>query len=74
MEKKYSFIYFNTLCSGYQNFVNFKNMLKSLPLKYFIKLDKIIVVHPNLALRSLQLISFGTLNNFIAKCLIFVDR
>lgn len=74
VELRYHLVYFNSVCCGYKGFLKFKQMFKTLPLKFYAKLERIIVVHPNFAIRSLQWLSFGTLNHLIGKYVVLAAK
>lgn len=74
VESRYSLVYFNSVCCDYKGFLKFKQMVKTLPLKFYAKLDHIIVVQPSFAIRALQWLSFGTLNNLVGKYIVLVGK
>lgn len=74
MTGNYSILFFNSLCEGYDAFVSFKNMVKRLPQKYFIKLNNIFIVHPEKSISVIQWLSFGIVNKFIDKIIISIKR
>lgn len=53
--------------------MGFKNMLKRFPEKYFSKLSRIIVVHPEKYLTPVQWLSFGIVNKYLNKLTHMVD-
>lgn len=57
-------MYFNTCC-GYSNYSTFKNILRTLPLKYFVNLKKIVIVDPSFTIKALEWFVTGAINNTI---------
>jgi hypothetical protein len=74
VETRYQLVYFNTMCSNYKTFLMFKQMFKTLPIKFYNRLDHIIVVHPNFAIRSVQWLSFGMLNYLLSNYIVLADK
>lgn len=38
VETRYHIVYFNSVCCGYKGFLKFKQMFKTLPIKFYAKL------------------------------------
>lgn len=74
VELRYHLVFFNSVCCDYKNFLKFKQMFKTLPLKFYTKLESIVIVHPNFAIRALQWLSFGTLNSMLSKYVVLAQK
>lgn len=74
MEARFSIVFFNTLCESYRTFLRFKQMMKTLPIKFYNRLDRLVIVHPSFAVRSIQWLSFGALNYLLYQHFVFANR
>lgn len=54
-DKKYKFVFFNNLVNNNQIYYEFKNILSTLPIKFFLGLDEFIFVKPSISQKVSQL-------------------
>ena len=66
-------MYFNTCCDSYANYSAFRNIYRSLPLKYFSNLKKIIIVDPSFTVKAIDWFVTGTINKHLHNLTIYVN-
>lgn len=70
---KFTILFYNSLCGG-SAYSSFKQMYKTLPLKYFDNLKRLIVVQAGAMNRLSAWISTGTLNNYLYSKTLYIDE
>lgn len=58
-------MYFNSHSDSYSAYANFRNIYRTFPLKYFLGLKKVIIVHPSFAIKALDWMVSGTINKYL---------
>lgn len=58
-------VYFNSNADSYTSYSTFRNIYRSFPIKYFIDLKAVLVVHPSFAIKALDWMVSGTVNNYL---------
>jgi hypothetical protein len=58
-------VYFNSNANSYENYMNFRGIYRTFPLKYFIGLKKLIIVHPSFAIKALDWFVSGAINKYL---------
>lgn len=71
-KKPYFFVYFNDHDSP-NNFSNFRDMLRLMPIEYFINLEAIFLVRPSLRMKASRYFTFGTISKYINSKTINID-
>jgi hypothetical protein len=58
-------VYFNSNADSYTSYSTFRNIYRSFPLKYFLGLRAVLVVHPSFAIKALDWMVSGPLNTYL---------
>ena len=69
---RFSIVYFNNQCNSYMQYIAFRGIYRSLPLKYFQNLKRLIVVNPGIAVQTLEWIVLGTINKHLRSLTTYV--
>ena len=70
---RFTIVYFNNRCNSYLQYMAFRGVYRSLPLKYIQNLKGIIVVSPGLAVRTLEWIVLGPVNKHLRALTHYVE-
>lgn len=70
---KFTLVYFNNQCNSYLHYFAFRRVYRSLPRKYLENLRRMIVVNPGMAVKALEWVVLGTINNYIRSLTVYVE-
>lgn len=58
-------VYFNSNADSYTSYSTFRNIYRSFPLKYFLGLKRVLVVHPSFAIKAADWMVSGIINTYL---------